>query len=131
MPVRRTSNLFGGSRKNPFAQTKQPDAPAPRRFDLEQALCSAIKARKLVTLTYDDYVARTFQPTAVYVTSKDKVCVSGVQIINPVKPLDNVEPHNFEVGKITSVVITDQPFLVPSNFDRFEKKYDKGVICSV
>lgn len=129
--MRRTSNLFGGTRKGPFEQTKQPDVPAPRRFDLEQALCSAIKARKLVTLTYYGNVARTFQPTAVYVTSKDKVCVSGVQIINPVKPLDNMEPHNFEVGKIASVVTTEQPFLVPSNFDRFEKKYDKGIICSV
>lgn len=127
----RRSSPFGGARKNPFATPKKQDTPVPRRFDLERILCGAIKERKLVTLAYEDHVLRTFQPTAVYTTSKDKVCVSGVQITNPAKPLDNLEPHNFEIGKITALSVTDRDFVVPSNFDRFDKKYANGIICSV
>jgi hypothetical protein len=94
-------------RRNPFAPPKQADEPAHRRYDLERTLCEAIGARKLVTLIYeDDFAERTFAPHAVYTSTKDKVCVSGVQLGTP----DGHSPKNFEVGKIRTVNITRQDF---------------------
>jgi hypothetical protein len=83
-----------------------------------------------VALTYKgDGVTRTFQPSAIYNTTTGKVCVSGVQITNPLKPADNLEPHNFEVGLINSLTLTDRAWIVADTFDRFDKKYAKGIIC--
>jgi hypothetical protein len=115
---------------NPFGANKTATPPAVRRPDLESTLCRAIKDKVLVTLTYKgDGVTRTFQPSAVYHTTTGKVCVSGVQITNPLKPADNLEPHNFEVGLINSLTLTDRGWIVADTFDRFDKKYAKGIIC--
>lgn len=121
---------FGQSRRSPFPSPRKTSEPAPRRLDFEGVFCRAIAAKVLVTLTYkNDGVARTFQPSAVYHTTTGKVCVSGVQITNPVKPADNLEPHNFEVGLINHVAATERPWVIGDTFDRFDPKYAKGIIC--
>lgn len=121
---------FGGFGTKKTAKPKEP--PAPRRPDLEDTLCRAIRERVLVRLRYkDDLADRLFEPAAVYVSTRDKVCVSGVQIQNPADPMSNLEPHNFEVGKISALSLTDQGFVVDPTFDRFDPKYANGIICSV
>lgn len=119
--------------RNPFAPPKKvADPPAPRRTDYENTLCRAISARVLVSLSYKhDGVTRTFQPSAVYHTTTGKVCVSGVQITNPAKPEDNLEPHNFEVGLLSSLSVTERVFVTHDTIDRFDKKYANGIICSI
>lgn len=110
---------------------KPTEPPAQRRYDLEGILCRAIAAKVLVTLAYkNDGATRTFQPSAVYHTTTGKVCVSGVQITNPVKPADNLEPHNFEVGLINHVTATERAWVIIDGFDRFDPKYAKGIICA-
>ncbi len=66
-----------------------------------------------------------------YWTAKGKVCVSGTQVSNPAKPQDANKPHNFEVGLISRIVVTDDKFIPDSRFDRTDTKYDAGIICSI
>jgi hypothetical protein len=85
-----------------------------------------------VTLRYeDDFADRTFDPYAVFWSSKRKVCVSGLQILNPSKPMDRLDPHTFEVGKIRTLNLTDETFRVEPPFDRNDRKYLGGIICAV
>jgi hypothetical protein len=118
--------------RNQFAAKAAPAPPAPRRLDFERIVAEAIDARRLLSLHYDDdMMARTFQPAVLYHSSGDKVCVSGLQIGNPVEPRENGEPRVFEVGKMRSVEVTDQPFGQLVTFDRFDKRYAGGIIKSV
>lgn len=119
--------------RSPFAPPKKaPDPPAQRRLDYENILCRAISARRLVSLSYKhDRIMRVFQPSAVYHTTTGKVCVSGVQITNPAKPEDNLEPHNFEVGLVSSLSVTEHGFVSHDILDRSDKKYANGIICPI
>lgn len=126
-------NWFTGrSTFGPNKAPKQDAPPAPRKPNFESLLCNAISNRMRVALQYDgDHMERLFEPSAVYWTSKRKVCVSGVQITNPEKPQDNMEPHNFEVGKISHLRLTDQTFAPDPRFSRSDPKYRNGIICSL
>lgn len=117
---------------NPFAAPRAPKPPAPRRFDFERVIAEAIDARRLLMLRYDDdLLARTFQPSALYHSTGDKVCVTGIQISNPAEPLANGEPRVFEVGRMRGVEATDQPFSQPATIDRSDSRYSGGIIRSV
>ncbi|PVX27912.1 hypothetical protein DD559_19435 [Sphingomonas pokkalii] len=92
----------------------------------------AIDARRLLSLRYDDDVLpRSFQPAALYFSSGEKVCVTGIQISNPAELQSNGEPRVFEVGRIRTVEITDQPFRQPATIDRSDSRYAGGIIKSV
>jgi hypothetical protein len=117
-----------GTKSRPRAK----DPPAPRNPLYEGVFCDAIRQRLLVVLRYNDDTAdRTFAPHAVFYSRQDKVCVSGTQITTPSKPQDSHEPHNFEVGKVRSVSLTDHPFTAHSWFDPNDAQYEKGMICHV
>ena len=122
-----------GKRGRLGLQTARPKRPpAPRRLDFEMLLCGAITNRRLVALRYEsDPVDRIFQPVAVYHSTQHKVCVSGTQISNPAKPMDANEPHNFEIGKISVLRITDDAFTLPVEFDSLDKKFRNGFICRI
>jgi hypothetical protein len=50
-------------------------------------LCEAIQKQRVVHLRYQqDGFERTFEPHAVYISTKDNVCVSGTQTHNANKP---------------------------------------------
>jgi len=114
----------------PSPTLKEP--PAPRRLDFEQRLCKAIRECVRVELRYDDdFATRLFEPTAVYWSSQDKVCVAGTQVLHPDVPSSALEPRNFEVGNITSLTLTEVSFVPDRRFDRFDPKYERGIVCSV
>lgn len=116
---------------NPFGRSSD-DEPAPRRRDLEQALCRAIEGRVLVRLRYkDDVVDRLIAPYGVYTSTKDKVNLACTQIDNPGKPLDRWEPRNLEVGLMRSVSLTDTKFQPDPRFDPSDSRYQNGFICRV
>ena len=122
-----------GKRGRPGLQSAHPKRPpAPRRLDFEMLLCGAITNRRLVALRYEsDPVDRIFQPVAVYHSTQHKVCVSGTQISNPAKPMETNALHDFEIGKIIVLRMTDNEFTLPVEFDSLEKKYRNGIICHV
>ena len=82
-------------------------------------------------LQFKDRVAeRLFEPTVVYLSRKHQLCITGVEIADPEKPLNDLEVRNFEIGEIRSVFLTEQAFVVDLVFDRFDAKYGNGIICS-
>ena len=110
--------------RNPFAPAKVEKPAAPREPLTEDLLCRAIQERCVVSLYYDgDALARSFEPTAVYHSTKNKVCVSGIQ--------RGDGPKNLEVGKVRNARITGDKFQPDPRFDRFDPKYRNGIICSV
>lgn len=120
--------------KSPFKASPSPTSTpaAPRRFDFERLIGEAIDARRLLSISYDDdFAPRTFQPSALYHSTSDKVCVTGIQIRNPAMVAENGEPRVFEVGKMRNVAMTDHPFTQAATVDRFDKRYAKGIIKSV
>lgn len=132
--MKKSTYPFGGKgRRDPFAPPKTEKPTKRRRYDFERMLGEAVNDRVLVDLTYDDFVSRSFQPTVVYRSTKDhnKILVGGIQITNPLKPQDNLEPHVFEVGSITVLSISKRAFVVEPQFDRFDKRYAAGILYSV
>ena len=133
--VKRSS--FGSFGARPFGM-KPPKVPklqepaAPRNLIFETRLCDAIRARVIVKLKYEDDTAyRTFEPHAVYCSTKDKYCVAGQQVDNPTDPIERDVPKNFEVGKISALQVTDDPFTPDPRFDRYDAKYANGIVCSI
>ena len=127
--LRKSSSPFGA-----YKAARMPSSvdAAPRDFNLEQLICKAIRQRVILELKYeDDALFRSFEPTPVYRTSQDKVCVSGVQMKNRNDLLDNSGPHNFEVGLIKDVRLTGISFSPGSRFNRLDPRYRNGVICSI
>jgi hypothetical protein len=119
--------LFGSTQERPTPE----ESPARRSVYVESLLCIAIRKRVLVKLHFKDYVAeRLFEPTVVYLSRKHQPCVTGVQIADPEKPLNNLEVRNFEIGDIRSVLLTEQAFVVDPVIDRFDGRYANGIICS-
>ena len=117
--------------KNSFT-VRDESHPAPRNIAFETTLCEAVGRRVLVEMQYkDDATFRLFAPYAVYSSTQDKVNVTGTQIDNPSDPFDRYVPRNFEVGLIRGLRLTDKHFEIDSRFDRFDRKFQNGVICSV
>lgn len=85
----------------------------------------------VVELRYEqDAHYRTFEPAAVYVSAKHKVCVTGNQTQNPNEPGSSPTVHVFEIGKITDLQATTERF-EPFPIDRTDRRYRNGIICAI
>ena len=107
---------------------------ADRRFDFEQVLCQAIRARAQVEITYKTELAvRVVEPYAIFHSPKDatKVCLSGNQVRNFGDPFDKLGPRDFEVRLIGTLRVTDLAFLPDPRFSHTSAKYRNGIICSI
>ena len=130
--MRRTARPRGP--RNPFVPKKQVEEPAPRNFNYERLLCTAINKHLRVVLKYElDLRDRLFEPNAVYFSTADqqRVLVTGTQVRNPDDPRGRSVPRNFEVGKISSVGLTEEEFQPDRRFNRFDEKFANGIICSI
>jgi hypothetical protein len=101
----------------------------PRNYQFEHDLCNAISKRVLVELKYDtDTAERTLAPYGLYNSTNEKVLVVGMQFDNSAEPSESYQPRNFEVGKLTSIRLTDIAFVPDERFDPSEKRYCKGFL---
>jgi hypothetical protein len=101
-------------------------------FAVQSQLCEAIQKRVAVEFRYEqDGLYRTFEPYAVYNSTKDNVCVSGTQTKNLNKPLDRAQPRVFYLSEIRGLRITSSTFIPDARFDRFDPRYQHGIICSI
>ena len=116
--------------RSPFGPFPKQETPRLRISRLEQEICQAIRERLRVELRYEnDLMARLFSPEILFTTSQQKVCVAGIQVRNPNNISDPPDdPHNFEVGRITFLKLTDERF-VPNRIDRSDVRYRNGIIC--
>ena len=97
-------------------------------------MCEAIGARRLVRLRYgDDAAHRLFAPYAVFHATTGKVNVAGVQVENPADadPSERPERRSFEVRRIASLTLTDDPFEPDARFDLRGAQYRLGFVCRV
>jgi hypothetical protein len=117
--------------KDAFASSQHAETPAMRNLEYEQLLARAMDARRLVELRYEgDAAPRLFQPEGLYHSSRDKICVTGVQVRNPNELGEDNTPHLFEVGRVMTLRTSEADFLYPVRFDPLDPKYQKGVIHS-
>ncbi len=116
----------------PSKPTRAPgpdEVPAPRKHHLEELLCDAVTRRKVVELRYEgDILSRTFEPAAVFWSTRLKVSVIGLQSANPNRP-SKPAVRDFEIGKIVSVNVTEIDFQ-SDPINRHDPKYQNGIICS-
>ena len=125
--VRKPRNAFGF----PAAKSSKPaDEPAPRNSNYENMICGAIRDRLRISFTYKDEV-RLFEPHAVFTTSKGKTCVAGNEVRNLSDPTDQLGPHDFEIGRMSYLSLTDTNFTPDPRFDRTHATYRLGILCSV
>ncbi len=111
---------------------KSPEVPASRKPNIEGALCDAIQKRLVVELRYENETGfREFEPSAVYFTTRGKVCVSGLETRDDNPGTEPLGPHNFEVGRIADLRITNRQFIPDPRFDRRNPKYRNGILCSI
>jgi hypothetical protein len=63
----------------------------------------------LVTLQFKEHIAdRLFEPTVVYLSRRHQLCVAGIQIADPEKPLNNLKARSFEICEIRNVLLTEK-----------------------
>jgi hypothetical protein len=104
--------------------------PAPRKLEFENLLCQAIAETRVVLLRYDaDFADREYLPGAVYQTTNNKISVTGFQRRDGNAPFYPPSVHVFEVGKMTSLRLTDERFQQDMRIDRLDPRYRKGIIC--
>ena len=107
---------------------------AGRRFDFEQALCQAIRARSQVEMTYENELAvRVVEPYAVFHSPKDatEVFLSANQIRNFGDPFDKLGPRDFEVRLIGTLRVTNTTFIPDPRFCQTSARYRNGIFCSI
>ena len=107
---------------------------AGRRFDVEQALCQAIRTHTQVEMTYKTELSvRVVEPYAVFYSPSDatKVCMAGNQIRNFGDPFDKLGPRVFEVWLIGTLRVIDTTFLPDPQFCQTSARYRNGIICSI
>jgi len=127
MPRKPTPTLFRSAQQSTPRQEPLED----RKLYLESLLCIAIRKRVLVTLQFKEYIAeRLFEPTIVYLSRRNQLCVAGIQITDLETPLNNLQARSFEIGEIRNVILTEKTFVIDPVVDRFDGKYANGIICS-
>ena len=107
---------------------------AGRRFDFEQTLCQAIRARSQVEMTYRNELAvRVVEPYAVFHSPKDatEVILSANQIRNFGDPFDKLGPGDFEVRLIGTLRVTNNTFIPDPRFCQTSARYRNGIFCSI
>src|SRR5437764_14012966 len=93
-----------------------------RSVYVESLLCIAIRKRVLVTLLLKDYIVEgLFEPTIVYLSRKHQVSVTGIQITNPEKPLNNLEMRDFDTAGTRKVPLNEPAFITDPVIDRFDR----------
>lgn len=105
-----------------------------RNLQLEQDICEAIHARKVIRFRYRDQgYYRTFEPYIIYRSDMGKVLVGGKQRRDDSQPEKPPMPHKFEVGLISapSLDVTPYTFDFDYRFDPDRPEYRGRTICVI
>lgn len=115
--------------RKPTSTNEPAHGAEDRDLQTEQTLCWAIEQHRQVTFGYrKDGVIRSLRPTVLFWSSNRKVSIGGTVVSAVGIPC---ERHVFEVGRITRLIVTSIHFAPDPLFDRGDKRYDGGIICSV
>ena len=103
-----------------------------RNAEFERIITEAIDKKVRILLRYEAAVnERTFEPAALYYSTKDRlqVNVSGVQVRDSAKPNAPVAPRVFEVAKISKITLTSKTFKPDPRFNRLDRMYANGILA--
>lgn len=106
--------------------------PAERNYEIESQLGLAIRERNVVRLRYDlDMHYRTFEPYIVYKALDGRILVGGFRVQDESNLFKKPGARKFEVGLITSLIVSDEFFVPNKKFKSNRKEFRNGVIYSV
>ena len=106
--------------------------PAERNYEIESQLGITIRERKVVRLRYDlDMHFRTFEPYIVFKALDGRILVGGFRVQDESNLFKKPGARKFEVGLITSLMISDEFFVPNQKFKSNRKEFSNGVIFSV
>jgi len=106
--------------------------PAERNYEIESQLGIAIRERKVVRLRYDlDMQYRTFEPYIVFKALDGRILVGGFRIQDESNLFKKPGARKFEVGLITSMLISDEFFVPNPKFKSNRNEFQNGVIFAV
>ncbi|MFA5834364.1 MAG: WYL domain-containing protein [Bacteroidota bacterium] len=91
-----------------------------RDISIEDKIGVAIKKRKRITFTYDEYSnTRIFEPYLVYESTKHNYLVFGMQTYDSEKPHEGTSPKNFEIYYIKNLTVLEEDFKPDSAFNSY------------
>jgi len=106
--------------------------PAERNYEIESQLGLAISERKVVRIRYDlDMHYRTFEPYIVFKALDGRILVGGFRIQDESNLFKKPGARKFEVGLITSMLISDEFFVPNPKFKSNRNEFRNGVIYAV
>jgi len=106
--------------------------PAERNYEIESQLGVAIRDRKVVRLRYDlDMHYRTFEPYIVFKALDGRILVGGFRVQDESNLFKKPGARKFEVGLITSMMVTDEFFVPNPKFNSHRKEFRNGVVYAV
>ncbi len=106
--------------------------PAERNYEIESQLSLAISDRKVVRLRYDlDMHYRTFEPYIIFKALDGRILVGGFRVQDESNLFKKPGARKFEVGLITSLMISDEFFVPNQKFKSSRKEFRNGVISAV
>ncbi len=110
----------------------QNTVPAERNYEIESQLSLAIRDRKVVRLRYDlDMHYRTFEPYIIFKAFDGRILVGGFRVQDESNLFKKPGARKFEVGLITSLMISDEFFVPNKKFKSSRKEFRSGVISAV
>ncbi|VAX02187.1 hypothetical protein MNBD_GAMMA22-447 [hydrothermal vent metagenome] len=115
-----------------MALQNQKTVPAERNYEMESQLGLAIRDRNVVRLRYDlDMHYRTFEPYVVFKATDGRILVGGFRVQDESNLFKKPGARKFEVGLITSLMISDECFVPNNKFKSSRKEFKNGVISAV
>ncbi len=115
-----------------MALQNQKIVPAERNYEMESQLGLAIRDRRVVRLRYDlDMHYRTFEPYIVFKAADGRILVGGFRVQDESNLFKKPGARKFEIGLITSLMISDECFVPNHKFRSNRKEFKNGVIFAV
>jgi hypothetical protein len=103
-----------------------------RRFDLEQRVCGAITARRMIRFKLGaEKGAHLVVPCAVYLAAGGKIMLAGLPVDDPKHPPEKGAPKDYEVALFAELELTDHRFKPPAGFNSHAERYKAGVECAL
>jgi len=101
-------------------------------YNNQQFLCDAMKKHLIIRFRYEnERYFREAEPYALFYSTKDNILLHAFQLKDESKPRQKAAPRNYEIDKMSDLLITDITFQPDPNFSTRNINACKHEICSV
>ena len=103
-----------------------------RRFDLEQRVCGAITARRLIRFRLGSAKkADLVIPLAVYLAANGRIMLAGLPVEDPKHLPEKGTPKDYEVALFADLELTEHRFKAVAGFNSHPERFKAGVECAL